>query len=99
MAAYQINPDESGLRIAVTGIEGRQAVFLESVQACKEGRCSCPSQEYEKLASIDADATSDGVRIALRAKDGEALDAASIASCIDHTLRQLSEPTGPEPKS
>ena len=89
MADYQIDPNPSGLRIAVTGIEGKQVEFLKSVQECKEGRCSCPSQEYDKLASIEATASHDGVEIALRTKAGAELDAASIASCVDHTLRQL----------
>ena len=78
-----------GLTIEVSEISGQQEQLLAEFQACQEGRCSCPTKEYEKLDSLNIEAASGKVRLNLKAKSGQVLDGSEIQKCLDHTEKKL----------
>ncbi len=63
----------SGLDISVEHVGDRQQALVDAFQECQEGRCSCETSEYEKLASIDVQSADDGVRIQLRPRSGASI--------------------------
>ncbi len=96
MAKRKLEVTDHGLHIQVTGLATKQAEFLKAVAECQEGRCSCPSDEYTKLASIKIELPDDAVNIELTAKPGETIDPKSIQRCLDHTLgTPETEPAAP----
>lgn len=70
MPKYQISHHPDGLQIEIREAARPEDQILASLQECKEGRCSCPTPEYEKLASMDVATTTDTVQIKLTAKAG-----------------------------
>lgn len=85
--AVRSNPE--GLIIEVSEISGQQGQLLAEFRACQEGRCSCPTNEYEKLDSLNIEAASGKVRLSLKAKSGHVLDGSEIQKCLDHAEKKL----------
>jgi hypothetical protein len=86
MTKYTIEADGSSIAIELTEVAGRQAGLLEAFGECQEGRCSCPTDEYRKVATMEVQLTGDRIAIRLEAKPGMSLDASEIAACLDYTV-------------
>lgn len=86
MASYLIGRSPTAVAIELTEIGGKQQQLLEAFQVCAEGRCSCPTDEYDKFASMQLSGDEDRIDIRLEAKPGRDFDARQIANCLDHTL-------------
>jgi hypothetical protein len=63
--------------------------LLDAFGECRAGRCSCPTDEYEKLAGMDVRVDQDRITLRLEAKPEEALDPSAIAACLDHTVSKI----------
>lgn len=86
---YALDQTGDGLRVRATIPPDQQAKLLEEFGKCAAGTCSCPSTQYDKLASIDVKQTGDGVSVDLKPKSGESIDRDDIARCLDHTANLL----------
>jgi hypothetical protein len=86
MAKYAISADGPSVAIEVTEVAGRQDELLQAFCECQEGRCSCPTDEYLKVAAMDVQPTGDRIHIKLQAKPGTSFDPAQIAACLDYTV-------------
>ncbi len=84
-----VKSSSEGLTIEVSEISGQQEQLLAEFRACEEGRCSCPTNEYEKLDSLNIEAAGGKVRLSLKAKSGQVLDGSEIQKCLDHTGKKL----------
>jgi hypothetical protein len=78
VARYRIDEDEAAVSIELTEQAGEQEELLEAFRECQEGRCTCPTEEYRKVASMDVDADEDRIAIRLESKPGERLDSSEI---------------------
>ena len=95
MARYRIDEDEAAVSIELTDLAGRQDELLEAFRECQEGRCTCPTDEYRKVASMDVDADQDRIGIRLASKPGQRLDSSEIDACLDHTVGKLDDSAEP----
>lgn len=86
MTDYTIDSDGDSVAIEITGVAGHQEELLEAFGQCQQGQCSCPTDEYEKVASMDVEPAGDRIAIRLAAKPGTTLDTAGIAACLDYTV-------------
>lgn len=86
---YRIKPKATGLEIEVTQVEGKEPQLLAAFQECQEGRCSCPSAEYEKLDSLRIVPDEGKIVLELQARAGQSLDSIEIERCLDHTAASL----------
>ncbi len=86
MADYTIDADGDSVAIEITGVAGRQAELLEAFGECQGGQCSCPTNEYEKVAAMEVQPAGDRIAIRLTAKPGLTLDTAEIEACLDYTV-------------
>lgn len=91
MAHYRIQQEQQAVSVEVSEVGGKQDQLLEAFGECQAGRCSCPTDEYEKLASMDIEQAGDNVRLRLEAKPGEKFDTSEIAACLDYTTAKLTE--------
>ena len=86
---HVIKPESGMVTVEVSDIEGKEEELLANFQACREGRCSCPTDEYQKLESLDIDESAGKISLRLKAKSGRIFDEVEIAKCLDHTKRKL----------
>ena len=89
---HVIKPDSEGLNVEVSDIAEQEEELLTEFQACQEGRCSCPTDEYEKLASLEIARSVGKISLRLKAKAGHEFDRAEIEKCLHHAEKKL-DPT------
>lgn len=89
MPQYQVREDGSGVLIELTEVGTKHEALLGAFGECQAGRCDCPTDEYDKLASMEVSEAGDSIRVRLATKPGEKLNAAQIESCLAHTTGKL----------
>ena len=89
---YAIEQKPQGLEIKVEDLGDDRQQVLESLHACAEGKCSCPTNQYEKLDAIHISPNPDSVSIELKAKAGGTVEQADIEKCLAYTAEQIAKP-------
>ena len=89
MARYKIDEEASAVVVELTEVAGKQEELLQAFGECQSGRCSCPTNEYEKLAAMEVQPSEERITLRLQAKPGMALDSSEIAACLDHTVAKV----------
>jgi len=86
---YQIDEMQGGVDIRLDGVGEKQEQLLGAFQACRDGRCACPTGEYRKLESIEIGQAPGRITVRLKSKPGEKLDRSEIIKCLESTSRDL----------
>ncbi len=86
---YKVSESGDGLDIEVDDAKDKKEKLLEAFTECREGRCSCPTEEYKKLDSLTIDKSEGGVRLHLKSKPGKKLDKGEIDRCLEYTAGKL----------
>lgn len=86
---YKIDQHKGGIDISVAEVAGDQQQLLEAFRECQEGRCSCPTDEYKKLDSLQIAQSGDEIQLHLKSKPGEKIDQAEIEKCLDYTAARV----------
>jgi len=85
-----VKADTDSLTIEISEIQGKDKQLIEAFQECQEGRCSCPTNEYAKLESLEIEQTGGKLNLRLSAKEGEVFDTEEIGKCLDYTEKKVS---------
>ena len=95
MARYRLVEEaEAAVSIDVTEVAGEQDELLDAFAACQAGECSCPTDEYEKLNSMEIETGEDEIRLRLAPRAGEKFDLAEIGACLDYTTSRATKAGG-----
>lgn len=86
---YSVDEHEKGVDISVEGVENKKEKLLEAFQECQEGRCSCPTEEYKKMESLDMEHDDQNIQLHLTSKEGQKINKAEIEKCLEYTTRRL----------
>lgn len=83
---YQITHagDDVEIQVQDTGESAPQ--LLAALQECRDGRCGCPTDQYDRLADMAIQVGTDEVAVHLHAREGEPLDVGQLQSCLDYTI-------------
>lgn len=82
---HRIDERPHGLEIEINDVQGHKEKLLKAFQECREGRCSCPTEEYKKLEALEIEEGAEAIRLRLRAKRGKKVDQAEISRCLEYT--------------
>lgn len=93
MASYEIHKKKQAVTVDLEGVAGQTEQLIEALRECQGGNCSCPTDEYQKLESMDVEQHGDVIQLQLGAKPGSEFDTAEIAACLDHMTAKLSDST------
>ena len=85
MAKFVIRESGPKLRITIDEVGNDPSAVLGALQECAQGRCTCPTSQYEKLESVDIAPGQDSVNIVLTPKAGETIDREAIDKCLEYT--------------
>lgn len=89
MRFFKITETDRGLEIEVHAEAEEKNQLLGEFQKCREGQCTCPTQEYEKLEAMDLEVMDQQINIHLVAKERMSIDQNEIARCLEHTTQKL----------
>lgn len=88
---YKISEKDKGIEISVADIKDKKAKLLAAFQECQEGRCSCPTDEYKKLDSLEIEHTDENIRLHLKSKPGTSIDKSELEKCLEYTAKRVEE--------
>ena len=85
---YRLESTEDTVSIEITATKRNQAKLLRAFQECQEGRCTCPTQEYSKLDSLEIASDRDTIKLKLKSKPGVEFDEYELCKCLEYTQRK-----------
>ena len=88
---FKIDKNEEGIEVSVDDVKSKKDTLLMAFQECQEGRCSCPTEEYKKLESIQIEQREDSIQLRLKSKQGVELDKSEINKCLEYTKERVKE--------
>jgi hypothetical protein len=91
MARYRVQDQPQGVAIQVTAVAGRQRQLLEAFQECQSGHCTCPTDEYQKVAGMQVTKAANEITLHLQARPGTRFDTSEISACLDHTIAKAQQ--------
>ena len=87
----EINSAPNGLEIKISDIDSKHEELLKNFQACQEGACDCPSDEYVKLEKLDIESTENEMTLNLKAKKDQTFDKDEVEKCVDYVVNKVSK--------
>jgi hypothetical protein len=89
MARYRIEETPEGVGIQVTEVSGHQQELLDAFGECQSGSCTCPTDEYKKVADMKIASAEDEILLRLKAKTGTRFDPSHISACPEYTTSRV----------
>jgi hypothetical protein len=89
MTRYQIREKQSAVSIDLTDVGGHHDELLNAFEDYATGQCSCPTDQFEKLASMDVQRNAEQIVVRLESREGARFDPSAIAACLDHTVNRI----------
>lgn len=86
---FKIDNQGQRVDIKVTDLADKQAELLAAFQQCQAGTCSCPTDEYTKVDSIDIQTNLDDIHLILNLQSGKEVASAKINDCLHYTEQQI----------
>lgn len=91
---HEIREASGTVKVEVAGTGNRHEALLNGFQACAEGRCTCPTTEYTKLALLQVEPAPSGViALTLTPKSGQRFDLSAVERCIAHSIQNAEADT------
>lgn len=87
----KIKATETGIEIDIQNVEDKQDKLLEAFQECQDGHCTCHTEEYKKVESLQIRTGNDAIQLSITAKPDEKIDVAEIEKCLEYTKKRVSE--------
>lgn len=81
--------------VNINKIEDKKELILQNLNDCKEGKCSCPTNEYDKLNKLDIQVNNEvsEIIIDLEPKEGQKIAVSEIQKCLDYTTKKVNNTT------
>jgi hypothetical protein len=86
MASYTLEENGEAIEVVISGYDGPLEPVLESFRECQEGRCACPTDQYESLDALEVNVAGERIILRLVPKPGKELVRSEIERCLDYTL-------------
>lgn len=80
---YSVKGDDSIVKITIGDVGSKQAELLKELNECMVGRCSCPTDQYTKVESMQITPGEGQLSMTLSAKLGEKIDRGDINKCLE----------------
>ena len=88
---YTVDENEKGIDISVEDVKNEKEKLLEAFQECQEGQCSCPTEEYKKMESLEVEHDDRNIQLRLKHKDGFKIDKSEIEKCLEYTSKRVED--------
>ena len=73
---------DKSVKISITDVKN-SAEILSSLNDCKEGNCSCKTDEYKKLQDLQITNSTDQITVDLKPAAGKSFNTSEIEKCLD----------------
>ncbi len=91
MTDFHVKHDADTVEIDIDATGEDQAALLDVFKECQCGRCPCPTNQSDKLESMDVAADEHGISMLLTPKPGEQIEVSQVEKCLDYTIDMLED--------
>lgn len=88
---HKITESENGLDITVNDIKNNKDKLIQAFQECQNGTCSCPTDEYKNLESLNIEEKNGNITLHLDSKEGTTFNQDEINKCLEYTKNKVSK--------
>jgi hypothetical protein len=88
VTTYEISAGPDGVVIELANTGDQDERLLAAFAACQQGKCACPTDEYQKVEGMDLEKGEGEILIRLRPKQGSTFDVGQLTACLEHTVGQ-----------
>lgn len=88
---HTIKSTPQGIEIEIKDDGENREELLKAFGECQRGQCSCPTNEYKKLAGMDISSSQEELIIKLAAKPEQHFNASEIEKCLEFTLKKTEQ--------
>jgi hypothetical protein len=86
---YKIESSQNKLKIFIKSKAEERETLLSNFEVCQKGQCSCPTDEYKKLQSLNISSLGDELILNLESKPNQVFNVNEIKKCLDFTANKL----------
>ena len=86
---HEIKKDSNNVKIEFTDFGDKGNDLLKAFQDCQSGNCSCPTNEYDKLETLEVEKNNGVISLSLKPKEGQDFEKSEIEKCLTHTETKL----------
>ena len=87
----KISKNKNGIDIKITELNGEQEKLVAAFQECSEGRCTCPTQEYQKVETLHIVGTDESIQLSIKSKPNTVINTQEIEKCLEYTKDKVSK--------
>jgi len=87
----KIIKNKNGIDINITEVNEEKEKLLEAFQECSEGRCTCPTQEYEKVETLNITGDDKSIQLSIKSKENSVINTEEIEKCLEYTKDKVSK--------
>jgi len=84
---YRIDEENGTIDVRIERTGADDVELLAAFARCRDGRCDCPTDEYQKLEEMRIAKDDRGISLQLKAKEGRSISKEAVERCLEHTLR------------
>ena len=79
--------------VNIYNVADKKELILQNLNDCKEGRCSCPTNEYAKLNKLDIQINEElnEIVLDLEPKMDQKIALSEIKKCLDYTANNINK--------
>jgi hypothetical protein len=88
---YDIKQSKDQIKIHVQDVGKKKEELFDAFSLCQQGKCGCPTDEYQKLVFMSIDERENSITLKLVPKEGQDLDLAELEKCLNYTIKTLWE--------
>lgn len=88
---YEVEQDEGTVEIQIDGVGDHTPTLLRAFQECQTGNCTCPTDQYDRLATMHVGQAEDQLTLRLTAEEGQQFDVNELKMCLEHTISKALE--------
>lgn len=83
---YEIVKEDKNVEINIKTNDYDKEKLLEYFNNCKDGKCTCPTEEYYKIETMNINENNGYLNISLNPKIDEELNVDELSECVNYTL-------------
>lgn len=91
MTKIKVTPTKVGSRIEITQLGSSKSAVASQLNDCATGSCTCSTEEFQKVDSIEVHDTGDGLEVDVRTKTGESIDPSCVQECLGESAATSAE--------
>lgn len=88
---FTLKERKDHIQVRLSDVGNSANSFLKEFHTCRSGECTCNSEHFEDLESMEIQKTGSRLILNLYPKDGSSLQISQLRSLLDHSIQKTKQ--------